>query len=466
MTVSRRQFFGASILALAAAGGGYYWLAGSPKQQTQTGRGRRRGSASSNNTPVPVLATAAALADVPVYLDGVGTVTPLNTVTVKPQVDGKLISVSFKEGEDVEKGQVLARIDPTTYQAQLDQAVAKKAQDEAQLANAKIDLVRYVKLAATNSATKQQADTQRAMVAQLEAQVNSDQGAIDNARAILAYTTIKAPISGRTGLRQVDEGNIVHASDANGIVVITQLKPIGVIFNLPQQQLQQVNDAFEKGALPVDALRSDTAAIIDHGKLTVIDNQVDQTTGTVKLKAEFPNAKLELWPGQFVNVRMLVNTLKQVVVVPTAAVQRGPDGAFVYLVTKDNTASVRKVDVTRQDDVQAVIGKGVAKDDRVVTTGFAQLSDGHRVTIATGPDGNPPTDAPATGGRRGRRGSGQASNGGSGGGATAPAGDQTNRNNSGTPRGGSGSRRSGSTANGATADEAAPSAPGTVPAPP
>jgi multidrug efflux system membrane fusion protein len=463
MTVSRRQFLGASALAVAAAAGGYYWLSASPKQPAQTGRGRRRGGASSNDTPVPVLATTAALADVPIYLDGVGTVSPLNTVTVKPQVDGKLISISFKEGEDVKKGQVIARLDPTTYQAQLDQAVAKKAQDAAQLANAKLDLVRYVKLAATNSATKQQADTQSALVAQLEAQVDADQGAIDNARAMLAYTTITAPLSGRTGLRQVDVGNIVHASDATGLVVITELKPIGVIFNLPQQQLPQVNAAFEKGLLPVDAMRSDTGEIIDHGKLTVIDNQVDQTTGTVKLKAEFPNDKLALWPGQFVNVRMLVDTLKQVVVVPTASVQRGPDGAFVYLVTQGNTASVRKVDVTRQDDVQAVIGKGVAKGDSVVTTGFAQLSDGHHVTVATSPEGNPPADTPAANKRRGRRSGGQTNN--AGGGAGASSGGQTDRNNANASRGGS--KPSGTPATGATrTDEAAPSAPGTVATPP
>jgi multidrug efflux system membrane fusion protein len=216
---------------------------------------------------VPVLATAVTRADVPVYLDAVGTIKALNTVTVRPQVDGKLLSVNFKEGEDVKKGDVLAKIDPITYQAQLDQAVAKKAQDEAQLANSKIDLDRYEKLAATNAINKQQADTQRALVAQNTALVQADQAAIDNARALLGYTTITAPLDGRTGIRMVDEGNLVRAADtASAIVVITQLRPISVFFNLPQQDLPQVNAAFDKGPLTVEAQRSDNDEVIDAGR--------------------------------------------------------------------------------------------------------------------------------------------------------------------------------------------------------
>ncbi|HSB24446.1 MAG TPA: efflux RND transporter periplasmic adaptor subunit, partial [Burkholderiaceae bacterium] len=251
--------------------------------------------------PVPILAAPVARADVPVYLDAVGTTRALNTVTVRPQVDGKLIEVAFQEGQDVKKGDVLARIDPTLYKALLDQAVAKKAMDEAQLANAKNDLARYTALAATNAINKQQADTQKALVAQYTAQVQADQAAIENAQATLSYTTITAPLDGRTGIRAVDQGNIVHASDAaSAIVTITQLKPISVLFNLPQQDLDRVNAAFAKGgALAVDALRSDTNEVIERGKLTVIDNQVDSSTGTVKLRAEFPNPELRLWPGQF-----------------------------------------------------------------------------------------------------------------------------------------------------------------------
>ena len=238
-----------------------YAFTGSPPQQTPRPlRRRKRAGAGAGRR-------RRRRADVPVYLDAVGTIKALNTVTVRPQVDGKLLSVDFKEGEDVKKGDVLARIDPTTYQAQLDQAIAKKAQDEAQLANAKIDLDRYEKLAATNAINRQQADTQKALVAQDAALVQSDQAAIENARATLGYTTIVAPIDGRTGIRMVDEGNIVHASDATGIVVITQIKPISVLFNLPQQDIGQVNTAFAKGPLTVEAQRSDNDAVIDRGTL-------------------------------------------------------------------------------------------------------------------------------------------------------------------------------------------------------
>jgi len=350
--------------------------------------GRRGGS----QGPVPVLVTSATAADVPVYLDGVGTTKALNTVTVKPQIDGKLIKISFKEGEDVPQGHVLAVIDPTTYQAQFDQTVAKKAQDEAQLANARLDLERYVRLATTNASTKQQVDTQRALVAQLEAQVRLDQAAIDNAQAILSYTKIVAPIAGRTGIRQVDEGNIVHASDTTGLVVITQIQPLSVFFNLPQQVLARVNKEFAKGPLQVEALAADNSTVADLGVLQVVDNQVDQTTGTVKLKAEFPNKELQLWPGQFVNVRLLIDTLKQAIVVPTAAVQRGPNGNFVYIVDGDKV-SVRGVLVTQQDETRAVISYGLSAGDRVVTTGFAQLANDTQITIGSAESGQ---TAPAT----------------------------------------------------------------------
>jgi len=344
----------------------------------------RRGRAGAEG-PVPVLAASAHTADVPVYLIAVGTVKPLNTVTVRPQVDGRLLSVNFQEGQDVKKGDVLARIDPATYQAQLDQTIAKKAQDEAQLANARIDLDRYERLAATASINRQQADTQKALVAQLEALVKSDQASIDNAQALLGYTTITSPVDGRTGIRMVDEGNIIRAADTNSaIVVITQLKPISVLFTLPQQSLDDVNRAFAQNPLTVETTRSDNDKVIDRGMLKVVDNQVDQTTGTVKLRAEFPNADLQLWPGQFVNVRLLLRTLKDVTVVPTGAVQRGPNGTFVYVVKDDNTAAMRPVTITQQDETQAVVSQGVAANERVVTTGFARLTDGSRLTIDGG----------------------------------------------------------------------------------
>jgi len=361
--------------------------------------GGRGGRGLRGDAPVPVLATLAKKADVPVYFDGVGTSRALNTVTVKAQVDGKLMSVNFKEGQDVDQDFVLAEIDATIYQAQYDQAVAKKAMDEAQLANARLDLERYARLMQTNSATRQQHDTQRALVAQLEAQVQADQGAIENSKAILSYTRIIAPLAGRTGIRQVDAGNIVHAADTTGIVVITQVKPIAVIFTLPQQRLAQVNKAFARGALSVQALGDDNRTVLDRGTLTVIDNQVDQTTGTVKLKAEFPNQDLQIWPGQFVNVKLLVDTLRQVIVVPSAAVQRGPNGTFAY-VANDDTVTVHPVTVAQQDDIEAVIAAGIDEGERVVTTGFSQLTDGAKIAIGTQEDPQRPA-----GSERRRRGS-------------------------------------------------------------
>jgi multidrug efflux system membrane fusion protein len=348
-------------------------------QQQQQGKGgfRKKGTVPGQAVEaVPVLSIDARTADVPVYLDGVGTAKALNTVLVKPQVDGKLISISFAEGQEVPKGFVLAKIDPTTYQAQYDQAVAKKAQDAALLANQKLDLERYIRLSASNAINKQQVDTQRALVAQTEALVNSDQATIDNVRAILSYTNITAPIAGRTGIRQVDEGNIVRASDATGLVTITQIQPITVMFNLPQQELAEINKGLAAGPLPVDAMAPDGNSAVDSGKVTVVDNQVDQTTGTVRLKAEFPNATLQLWPGQFVNVRLLINTLRQVVVVPTAAVQRGPNGTFVYIIKDDNKVTVRPVTITQQDDQQAVLASGLQAGEHVVTTGFGRLAEG------------------------------------------------------------------------------------------
>ena len=373
---STRRTLAVGIILIAVVAALYYVFSGSAPQR-RAGRFAAEG-------PVPVLVAAAARADVPVYLDAVGTIKALNTVTVRPQVDGKLLSVNFKEGDDVKKGDLLAKIDPVIYQAQLAQAMAKKAQDEAQLANSKIDLDRYERLSATAAINKQQADTQRALVAQNTALVQADQAAVDNAQAMLGYTTIIAPIDGRTGIRMVDEGNYIRAADTgSSIVVITQLQPISVLFNLPQQDLSQVNAAFDKAPLNVDAQRSDNNAVIDHGVLRVVDNQVDQTTGTVKLKAEFPNAKLQLWPGQFVNIRLLIDTLKQVVVIPTGAVQRGPNGTFVYVVKDDNTVAVRPITVQKQDETQTVVSTGLDAPERVVTTGFVRLTDGSKVAIGS-----------------------------------------------------------------------------------
>src|ERR1700743_61420 len=366
------------IITLIVLGGlGYIgWPAVQQKQATKGGPGARP------DLPVPVLAATPRVQDVPVYLDGVGTVRALNTVTVRSQVDGKLIAVNFVEGQDVRKGDVLAEIDPVLYQAQYDQTVAKKAQDEALLANQRLDLIRYQQLAASNAGSKQQYDTQRATVAQQEALVKADQAAIENAQATLSYTKIIAPLTGRTGLRQVDQGNIVHAADATGVAIITQLQPIAVLFSLPQQQIARVNAAVATCAtLAVDVFGNDGVTVADTGKLTGIDNQVDPTTGTLKFKAEFPNAKYQLWPGQFVNVRLKVETIEKALVVPTAAVQRGPAGTFSYVIGENDIVTAKPVGVTQQNENDAVIASGLSPSDRVVTTGFANLSDGAKVTV-------------------------------------------------------------------------------------
>src|SRR5882762_3289685 len=371
---ARRRTVSIAITLLILSGLGY--IAWTSLQQRQAANRNAR-----PDLPVPVLAAMPRVQDVPVYLDGVGSVRALNNVLVRSQVDGKLIAVNFTEGQDVKKGDVLAEIDPVLYKAQYDQAVAKKAQDEAQLANQRLDLARYQQLSATNAGSRQQYDTQRAVVAQQEALVKADQAAIDNAQAMLGYTKIIAPLSGRAGLRQVDQGNIIHASDVTGLVIITQLQPIAVQFSLPQQQIVRVNAASAKGALTVEVFGNDGITVIDSGTLKGIDNQVDPTTGTLKLKAEFPNASFQLWPGQFVNVRLKVDTLAKALVIPTSAAQRGPAGSFSYVIGDDNIVTAKPVVVTQQNETDAVVASGLSASDRVVTTGFANLADGAKVIV-------------------------------------------------------------------------------------
>ena len=375
------------LLALAAAAIGW-WLFIKPHAPPQpAGGGRGAGG------PVPVVTASAEQRDVPIYLDALGTVQASATVTVKAMVDGPLLSMNFKEGQDVKAGDVLAKIDPRTYQATLDQAVAKKAQDEATLANARLDLDRYQKLAKTAYTSAQTADTQKAVVAQDEAQVAQDQAQIDSAKAELSYTTITSPIDGRTGMRQVDAGNIVHAADTTGMVVLTTLKPISVIFSLPQQDLQAVKAADARGEAAVLAQTAD-GKVLDRGTLAVLDNQVDATTGTIKLKASFPNEALKLWPGGFVNIRLLVDTRHGAITVPPAAVQRGPRGAYVYVVNADNTASRKLVSVGHEDEAASIIKDGVAAGDQVIVDGASRVNDGAKVA-PTSPENAPaaPGDA-------------------------------------------------------------------------
>ena len=359
--------------------------------------------------PVPVTVAAAKLQDVPVTIDAVGTVQALNTVTIRTQVDGKLIELPFKEGEDVSKGDVVARIEPDLYQAAYDQAVAKKAQDEANLANARIDLIRYRKLAESNYGSQQQYTTQKYLVTQLEAQVRADQAAIDNARTTLNYCTIRSPIDGRTGIRIVDVGNILHAADVAGILVITQLKPIYVFFTVAQQFLPAIQKAQQHGPAKVNALLPDNATVIESGELSVVDNQIDQATGTAKIKATFANRSLRLWPGEFVNVRVVVDELKSAVTVPSPAIQRGSSGAYVYLLGDDGSAVLTSVTTGQQDENIAVVTQGLEGGAQVITTGFSRLSSGAKVSIVSAQDGGAPVAKPpaeasgADGGERPRR---------------------------------------------------------------
>jgi multidrug efflux system membrane fusion protein len=398
-----RRWLMAVLCALVLAGIGYaiwFWPADSTRPAA-----RNRNA----NEPIPVLVASAEQKDVPIFLDALGTVQAFNMVTVKPMVDGPLISVNFTEGQDVKKGDLLAQIDPRTYQAAYDQAVAKKAQDEAMLANARLDLARYTKLAANNYTSAQQADTARAQVTQNEALVRQDQAQIDNAHTQLSYTTITSPLDGRTGMRQVDPGNIVHASDTTGLVVLTQLQPISVVFTLPQQALAQVAKAMSQGLAKVLAFPQGTvsgrAGLLDAGTLSVLDNQVDPTTGTIKLKATFPNPERRLWPGAFVGARVQVDVAKDAVVVPPAAVQRGPRSTFVYVADQDNSVTRREVKVGHEDDQASIITDGVKVGDNVVVDGASRLNEQTKVIIVkpAAPGSSPATDQPTAPGTRRRQ---------------------------------------------------------------
>lgn len=335
------------------------------------------------NQPVPVVEGVVATRDVPIYLDGLGTVQAYNTVTVRARVDGQLMKVAFTEGQEVKAGDVLVQLDPAPYQAALEQAVAKQAQDEAQLPNARVDLQRYADLLKTEGTTQQIYDTQKALVAQLEAGVKADQAAVDSARVNLVYTTIRSPIDGRTGIRQVDAGNIVHASDANGLVVVTQLRPISVVFTLPEQVLQKLQDNQPAGSdYHVLAVSRDNTNTLGEGKLAVIDNQIDATTGTLKLKATFANENLRLWPGQFVNTRLLLTSLTNGTTVPASVVQRGPDGAFAYVIQPDQTVEMRAIRVTQIEGGEALIASGLKPGEHVVVDGQYKLQPGSHVKPA------------------------------------------------------------------------------------
>ncbi len=346
--------------------------------------------AASSAPAIGVDAATVARSDVPGYLEGLGTVQAFYTVKVTARVDGQLDKVAFTEGETLKKGQLLAQIDPRPFQAALDQALAQRAKDAAMLTNAQRDMERYLELAPQNLASKQTVDTQHAAVSQAEAQLKGDDATIENARTQLSYTSITAPISGRTGIRAVDPGNIVHASDTQGIVVMTQIQPISVLFTLPEDAVPQMTEALARGALTVAALARDNGTVLDTGTVTLLDNQIDQTTGTIRVKATFPNTQQRLWPGGFVTARVLVKVHRQALTMPPAALQRGPDGMFAYVVQADSTVAVRALKVTLLDENTVIIDSGLTAGERVVTSNFYRLQPGTRVRINSAPPARKP----------------------------------------------------------------------------
>jgi multidrug efflux system membrane fusion protein len=365
--------------------------------------GKGKGGPSAGGPSVPVVVATAQHGDLPVYFNGLGTVTAFNTVTVRSRVDGQLSSVAFKEGQFVHEGDLLAQIDPRPFQVQLEQALGQLAKDQAQRKDAEVNRERYKLLFQEGVIPQQQLDTQAALVGQFDGAITSDQSQIDSAKLQLTYSRITSPISGRIGLRLVDAGNIVHATDTNGLLVITQLQPISVIFSLPQDQLPQVMAKLRAGVrLTVDAYDRDDTAKIATGILQTIDNQIDPTTGTYKLKSTFPNTDNSLFPNQFVNVHLLVDTKKNLVIVPAAAIQRGPQGTYVYAAGSDNTVKIRVVTIAQTTGDSVGLSAGLNPGEVVVIDGQDKLQDGTKITPtfaapAKGTTANaaPPRAAPA-----------------------------------------------------------------------
>ncbi|UGA46188.1 efflux RND transporter periplasmic adaptor subunit [Bradyrhizobium quebecense] len=366
------------VLVIAAVGAaGYFgWQKYTSNQQAAEASQKR----SAQRPAVPVKIAPVEKADFPVYLTGLGTVQAFNTVQVRTRIDGQITRIAFKEGQFVKAGDTLVEIDPRPYQATLDQAKAKKAQDEANIANANLDLQRYTKLG--EFATRQQLDTQRSTVAQLTAQIAADDAAIFNAQTQVDYATVKSPIDGIVGLRLVDIGNIVNASAATGIVTITQIEPITVIFTAPEDQLPDIKAALAVAPPKTIALTTDGKRVLSTGTLALINNQVDTTSGTVRLKAVFDNKDHALWPGQSVSTRLLVRTLKDATVVPDDAVQHGTEGLYAYSVNQENKAELRKLKVSQSIDGKSVIEDGLSPGQQVITAGQYKVSPGTLVTTA------------------------------------------------------------------------------------
>jgi len=391
MTRTRTIRWIALIVAVAALGffGWQQYRGTGPAAQVANVQ-KRTGPPAGN--PVPVTIASVEKADFPSYLFGLGSVQAFNTVIVRTRVDGQIDKIAFQEGQLVKEGDLLAQIDPRPYQAALDQAVAKKAQDEANLANAKLDLHRFVSLG--EFATKQQTDTQSSTVQQLIAQIAGDVAAIANARTQLDYATIRAPLAGVTGFRLVDQGNIVNASTQTGIVTIAQIEPIAVIFTAPEEQLQEIKAALAVQAPKVIALSTDGKRVLSTGTLSLINNQVDVTSGTIRLKAIFENKDHVLWPGQSVSTRLLVKTLKDAVVIPDDAVQHGSDGLYTFIVDQDNKANLRKIKVSQSVDGRSVVDEGLTPGQRVITTGQYRVQPGSLVSTAVANSEQAPAKVP------------------------------------------------------------------------
>jgi membrane fusion protein, multidrug efflux system len=375
-----KKFLRSTLIALLVAGtgaGGYlvYHRALRARQQP----------AQAKEQSVPVTVALANQTNFPVLLSGLGTVQAFNTVTVRSRVDGEIIKIAFKEGDIVRPGDQLAKIDPRPFQAALDQAIAKKAQDEATLANSKLDLQRYQTLAKQDFATRQQLDTQQATVAQQTALIAADEAAVENAQTQLDYTNIKAPIGGRVGFRLADQGNIVTAASQNGIVTIAQLQPISVLFTLPETEINSVSEAMKRGDVAATAFTADGSRQLAQGRLAVINNQVDVTTGVIQLKATFDNSDNALWPGQSVSMKVLVGTLQNVVVIPQSAVQHGQQGLWTFVVNDKQRAETRPIEVGNSNSDSAVVTKGLSAGERIVTAGQYRLQNGALVAINSGP---------------------------------------------------------------------------------
>jgi membrane fusion protein, multidrug efflux system len=348
------------------------------KQKGGGGKGGRGGGAAMT---IPVAVAKAEIRDLPILLNGLGSVEAFNTVAVKSRIDGQLVKVNIKEGQEVKQGELLAEIDPRPYEVQLSQTQATLFKDQAALRDARLNLERFQQLYKDGVIPKQQFDTQGSLEAQLDGAVRADQAQVDTVKLNLSYTRITAPVSGRIGLRQIDVGNMVHASDPNGLLVITQLQPIAVIFSLPQDNLQAVSQHMNKGRLAVDAYSRDDQTKIATGYLTTIDNQIDVTTGTGKLKAVFENRDRSLWPNQFVNIHLLLEVKKNNTVVPSAAIQRGPQGTYVFVVKPDNTAEMRNVALSISEGNLTAISQGIKPGEVVVTDGQDKLQPGTKVAV-------------------------------------------------------------------------------------